>query len=193
MENIVEKIVKLLALSESPNANEAHAAMLKARALMAEHKLRPEDVSRHKAGKVVKRTIGIFCSKTADVWAVRLNQLVAAHYCCVGYRHQPMNAIQVELGLIGLSEDFDICERIAKYAYDSVKSRCREVERFGGIVGMSADEIRDVCNSYGWGFYAGLADAYDRQECEHQEWGLALAVPRSVNNVADGLESASYA
>ena len=34
-----EKIRKLLALAESPNEHEARAALLKARQLMAEHKL----------------------------------------------------------------------------------------------------------------------------------------------------------
>lgn len=46
--NIKDKIAKLLALAESPNENEAKAALLKARELMAEHKLRPEDVKRPK-------------------------------------------------------------------------------------------------------------------------------------------------
>lgn len=42
--NIKDKIAKLLALAESPNENEAKAALLKARELMAEHKLRPEEM-----------------------------------------------------------------------------------------------------------------------------------------------------
>ena len=35
--NIKERIAKLLALAESPNENEAKAALLKARALMVQH------------------------------------------------------------------------------------------------------------------------------------------------------------
>ena len=46
--NIKGKIAKLLALAESPNENEAKAALLKARELMAEHKLRPETSKRPK-------------------------------------------------------------------------------------------------------------------------------------------------
>ena len=38
-----DKIRKLLALAESPEEAEARAALLKARKLMAEHKLREED------------------------------------------------------------------------------------------------------------------------------------------------------
>lgn len=44
--NIKDKIAKLLALAESPNENEARAALLKARELMAEHKLRPEEIKK---------------------------------------------------------------------------------------------------------------------------------------------------
>lgn len=39
-----EKIRKLLALAESPNENEAKLALLKARQLMAEHKLSEAEV-----------------------------------------------------------------------------------------------------------------------------------------------------
>ena len=191
-ENIVEKITKLLALSESPNENEARAAMLKARQLMAEHKLRPEDVTAKKSETVVKRTIGIFCTKMTDTWAVRLNQLVAGHYCCIGYRHRVAGEKKVELGLIGLSEDFAICERIAKYAHESVKSRCNDLKRLGRKSGMNGPDIREACNSYGWGFCAGLAEAYDRQTREHQEWGLVLSVPKPVNDAAGVMNSATF-
>nr|DAZ56609.1 MAG TPA: Protein of unknown function (DUF2786) [Caudoviricetes sp.] len=46
--NIKERIAKLLALAESPNENEAKAALLKARALMVQHKLRPEECTAKK-------------------------------------------------------------------------------------------------------------------------------------------------
>lgn len=56
--NIKDKIAKLLALAESPNENEAKAALLKARELMAEHKLRPEDVKKAKKEKVIRKVLG---------------------------------------------------------------------------------------------------------------------------------------
>ena len=48
MNNIKDKIAKLLALAESPNENEAQAALLKARELMAQHKLRPEECQKNR-------------------------------------------------------------------------------------------------------------------------------------------------
>lgn len=60
--NIKDKIAKLLALAESPNENEAKAALLKARELMAEHKLRPEDVKKAKKEKVIRKVLDITCT-----------------------------------------------------------------------------------------------------------------------------------
>ena len=67
--NIKDKIAKLLALAESPNENEAKAALLKARELMAEHKLRPEDVKKAKKEKVIRKVLDITCTAMTNPWA----------------------------------------------------------------------------------------------------------------------------
>ena len=53
MSTITEKIARLLALAESPYEAEAQAALLRARRLMAEHKLRPEDITPQAAKRVI--------------------------------------------------------------------------------------------------------------------------------------------
>ena len=53
-----EKIRKLLALAESPNEHEARAALLKARQLMAEHKLTEtelKDVEKQQVKDVLRK------------------------------------------------------------------------------------------------------------------------------------------
>ena len=193
MDNIKNKIVKLLALSESSNANEAKAALLKARELMAEHKLNLTDVVPEKQ-PVVRATIGIFCTKMTDQWAVYLNKIVAEHYCCVAYRHiHHKGDKRAELGLIGLKDDFEICKRIMLYAFESIQSRCTEFKRNGKKNGDSGRDIRSRCNAYGWGFCAGLSDAYDRQDETHQEWRLALVPPKEVRDVVNGMTSSTFA
>lgn len=84
--NIKDKIAKLLALAESPNENEAKAALLKARELMAEHKLRPEDVKKAKKEKVIRKVLDITCTAMTNPWAASLSAVVAEHYCCRAYR-----------------------------------------------------------------------------------------------------------
>ena len=63
MSTITEKIARLLALAESPYEAEAQAALLRARRLMAEHKLRPEDITPQETKRVIKECVGISSTK----------------------------------------------------------------------------------------------------------------------------------
>lgn len=82
MSKITEKIAKLLALAESPYEEEAKAALLQARRLMAEHKLMPEDIEPQENKKVIQECVGVTCTKLSSPWTVYLSTLIAAHYCC---------------------------------------------------------------------------------------------------------------
>ena len=66
MSKITEKIAKLLALAESPYEEEAKAALLQARRLMAEHKLMPEDIEPQENKKVVQECVGVTCTKLSS-------------------------------------------------------------------------------------------------------------------------------
>ena len=193
MDNIKDKIAKLLALAESPNENEAKAALLKARALMAEHKLRPEEVREQDSQAVIRRTIGIHCTKMTDAWATTLNAVIAEHYCCVSFRSHLRGQKSVELGLVGLKDDFAVCEQAVRYAYDSVKSRCKQLNAEHKKEGWPGSEIRQLCNAYGWGFCSGLKKAFEAQEQEHQEWGLVMVVPKAVRDNAADLKPVIFA
>lgn len=70
--NIKDKIAKLLALAESPNENEARAALLKARELMAEHKLRPEEIEKAEKAKVIRDVLDVTCTSMTNPWACSL-------------------------------------------------------------------------------------------------------------------------
>lgn len=86
MSKITEKIAKLLALAESPYEEEAKAALLQARRLMAEHKLMPEDIEPQENKRVIQECVGVTCTKLSSPWTVYLSTLIAAHYCCRPYR-----------------------------------------------------------------------------------------------------------
>lgn len=62
-----DKIRKLLALAKSPEPEEAKFALLKARKLMAEHKLSERDLEERNT-TVIKRAIGETFSKKANSW-----------------------------------------------------------------------------------------------------------------------------
>lgn len=186
MSAIKDKIAKLLALSNSPNEKEAQAALLKARELMARHKLRPEDCQEGTDAKVVVKTIGVECTKLSDPWAVTLGGIIGKRYCCRAYRSHARGAKKVMVGFAGLEDDFELCRRIYMYAYDCIKSRCRRIQAQQRD-SCSGKEIREMCNAYGLGFCYGLEAAFQEQEQEHQEWGLVLAVPQAVNDAMSGM------
>ena len=181
MSAIKEKIIKLLALAASPNEKEAQAALLKARELMAKHKLTAEEFREGQTVKVIRQAVGVECTKQTNPWAVSLGGIISKRYCCQVYRQHAKGAKKVTVGFVGLEDDFEVCRRIFLYAYQCVEARCKRIrarERDRG-----SKEVREMCNAYGWGFCYGLEAAFQEQEKEHQEWGLVLAVPQAVEDV----------
>ncbi len=179
MADIKDKIAKLLALSGSPNEHEAKAALMKARALMAEHKLLPEECTKSASKQVVAEGIGVYCTTMTSPWITDLSAEIARRYCCCAIRTKVYHAKKVEIGLVGLKEDFDICKRILLYAIESVNSFIKQE------IKHNADDPRGTyrkkCNAYGYGFVAGLRVAFQKQEEANQEWGLVMVVPKEVN------------
>lgn len=127
MSKITEKIAKLLALAESPYEEEAKAALLQARRLMAEHKLMPEDIEPQENKKMVQECVGVTCTKLSSPWTVYLSSLIAAHYCCRPYRSHAHGSKVSEIGFIGMEDDFKLCKLAFLYAYDCIASRCRQI------------------------------------------------------------------
>jgi len=186
MSAVKDKIAKLLALATSPNEKEAKEALLKARELMAKHKLRPEECQEAQNVKVVNQTIGVECTKMTDPWVMNLGVIIGDRYCCKTFRRHTKRAKKVMLGFIGLEDDFEVCRRVFTYAYDYIKGRCRDI-RLAYQDWNTATELREMCNAYGWGFCRGLDAAFQEQEKNHQEWGLALVIPQAVEDAAGQL------
>lgn len=187
MKDIKNKIAKLLALADSPNENEARAALLKARELMAEYKLRPEEVSLGERSRVIRQTVGITCTKLTNPWAVTLSVLIANHYCCRAYMSHVRKKKTTTIGFIGLEDDFDVCSRIFQYAFSFVEGRCKEIRSSYKDFSRPA-ELRQYTKAYGDGFCTGLAEAFREQTQHHSEWGLALITPQPVLEAASDLK-----
>lgn len=81
-----DKIRKLLALAESPNEHEAKAALLKARELMAEHKLTEVGLKDVEKQPVENILTDITCSKRRNPWVIRLSVVIGENYCCKSYK-----------------------------------------------------------------------------------------------------------
>lgn len=186
--DIKEKIAKLLALADSPNEHEAKAALLKARELMVNHKLRPDEVEQQKSEKVIRQTIDITCTKLTNSWVTRLAAVIASHYCCKSYRNHYKYEKKITIGFIGLENDFEICVRIFRYAYDCVMSECKTLRKKYKDL-YSAAVLRQITNAYGDGFCSGLLDGFQEQERAHeQEWGLVLQTPKEVMDIVTSMK-----
>lgn len=183
--NYKAKIKKLLALAESPVEAEAQAALLKARELMAKHKLLEYDLKDVGNQKVKDIELEVTCSKRRNPWIVNLSGVIAENYCCKGYRrHSPGSQTQ-RIGFIGFEDDVEICTVVFKYAVDCVLTKIKEIKKEYKQQGLQADYIRKMCDSYGYGFVSGTDKAFKRQQEEkQQEWGLVLVTPKEVQEAS---------
>lgn len=177
-----EKIRKLLSLASYDNENEAKAALLKAKELMAEHKLTEADLQEMKNKKVVDQRTEIEFTMQSEAWLPRLADVISENYCCNWYRNRKWNARKGVVCLIGLEGDIDICKIVLEYAVDSARTRIRKMKRSLKKDGYSASRIKGMCFSYGEGFSAGVDISYKEQSKKHQEWGLVLVKPVEVDD-----------
>lgn len=175
---IREKIAHLLALAESPEPAEAKAALLRARELMAKHKLRPEECVEAKSEKVIRETLGVTCTAMTNPWTCALSAVIAEHYCCQAFRSRVGGMKTVTVGMVGLEDDFEIAKRIFLYAHDCALSAIKHNIKKDPL--DPPGTYRERCNAYGWGFVSGVDAAFREQEEDHKDWGLVLVVPQAV-------------
>ena len=180
MNNIKDKIAKLLALADSPNEHEAREALLKARKLMAKHKLAEAECVKTENTQVIKELVGVSCTAMTNPWLLPLSAIIAKSYCCKAYNTRHKGGRIYNIGFAGLEDDFEICKRIFLYAYDCVLSFFNTNIRRDPH--ESASIYREKCNAYGFGFMHGVQKAFESQQEQHQEWGLVMAVPQAVED-----------
>lgn len=184
--NVKDKIAKLLALSASPYEAEARAALLKARKLMAEHKLELSDIE-EKQAQVVKISTGLWFGPRRNVWIGHLCRVIAANNCCRIYVQRPKSKQNQEVMIAGFSDDAEICKEICNYAVDCVLSRCQAIKR--SLKNNSLQLRNSQCNGYALGFIQGVEDAYAQQTEDSPEYGLVLVVPKEVNDPLAGMRA----
>lgn len=176
-----EKIKKLLALAQSPNEHEAKAALLKAKKLMAEHKLSEldvQDVEKQEVRDVI--VDGIQASTRFNPWIVQLSAIIGRNYCCKAYRQKNYGKQLNSIGFVGLEDDVEICVQVFRYAVDSVMSKLKEIKKENDL--YSARYRKQLCDSYGYGFALGVGKAFEKQAEENAEqgWGLVMVMPQEV-------------
>jgi len=186
-----DKIKKLLALAQSPEEEEAKLALLKARELMAKHKLTEAELDETKSQAVKDLRTDITCSSRRDPWIIGLSAIIGENYCCKGYRTYKSGRQTQYIGFIGLEDDVEVCETIFRYAVDCIRAGIKVVkkENKGYYVGY----IKQQCDSYGYGFVRGIQTAIKKQDEEkREEWGLVLTMPKEVQESAQKLSKQPF-
>lgn len=189
--NHKERIRKILALAESPNEHEAKAALLKARQLMAEHKLSESGIRDTGKSNVLKVDSGLTCSKRRFPWMVTLAAVIGENFCCKSFRSHWKGKQTYTVGFIGFEEDVNMCVEILRYAVDCIQSWIKRLrcERSN----FSSDQLKRLCDSYGYGFAFGIEKAFSMQQQMHvEEWGLVLAVPKEVEEACSGMRKTDF-
>lgn len=184
MADIKDKIKKLLALAQSPNENEAKAALLKARELMAKHKMSDIDFEEQEQ-KLVHETIQSikWTTDSGNIWMTDLCKVITDNYCCVAAWSHVKGTRTHTLVISGMSDDVQICKEVVKYAIGFVLNEIKIWERKNHI------DHKVASASYAKGFINGLAEAFAEQEESHPEWGLVVVKPEEVKKYEDGLGS----
>lgn len=186
-----DKIRKLLALAQSPNEHEARSALLKARQLMAEHKLTESELGDPAKQEVKDVLTDITCSKRRNPWIINLSAVIGENYCCKAYRTHKYGRQTQFVGFIGFEDDVEICTAIFKYAVDCVLSGIERVKEQNA--GYFQSYIKRCCDGYGYGFVVGCSEAFDRQkQTDESEWGLVLVIPKEVEEAAQHIGYASF-
>lgn len=184
MENIKDKIKKLLSLAESPNENEAKAAMLKAKELMAKNKLTDTDLKKE------SELVHLLCDSvqwTTDsgkVWMTDVCKLIADNYLCSASWRSKKGGRTYTLMITGFRDDAELCKEVVKYAIGFMDGQIKIQQRRRRDMNPKA-----VASSYAQGFILGLELAFEEQKDEHPEWGLVVVKPQEVTDHEKNLGS----
>ncbi|MBO5669326.1 MAG: DUF2786 domain-containing protein, partial [Candidatus Methanomethylophilaceae archaeon] len=88
-QDALDKIRKCLALSESPNENEARAALMMDRKLMATYKIGESELESAEEDRTpITRISSITYTTLRDNWIPSLIRLISERFCCRGYTHR---------------------------------------------------------------------------------------------------------
>lgn len=174
---ITEKIEKLLALSESDNEHEAKSAMLKARELMARHKISGDQV--RSSGSKERPVIYLSAGPFRDKWIGMIATLIAENFCCRCIETRRSDK-KFRLRFYGYEEDAEICMNIFRHAVKTVRTRFLTLHAIYREAGKEFGENEKW--NYVIGFCHGLEKNFEEQKKQSQAFALALAVPKAVDD-----------
>ena len=185
IEIIKRKICSCLALSGSPNENEAQTALKMARKLMAMYKIAEKDLDKIPT-MVETRTTDITYSKERDPWIRHVLKTICNRYCCEYYTSRYYRKRTRQIEFVGYADDLSVCIRAFEFTVYTIRQNIasRHLDREDG-------------KDYALGFVVGLDTAYKQQEAEERqnsmntngssEFSLVMTVPKEVTDVLENI------
>lgn len=186
MADIKEKIKKLLALGQSTNENEARSALLKAKELMAKHKMDESEFEDVKKAELVHKTLDSvqWTTDSGKIWMVDLCKVIAENYLCATAWSTRRGTRTHVLEITGFEDDVELCAQVTEYIMGFIENTSRRLTR-----GQESRSAQSTLSSYAKGFTMGLELAFEEQKDEHPEWGLVVVKPQEVQDFENGLKS----
>lgn len=186
-EKTLNKIRRLLALSNSPNEHEAESAILKAQQLMIENGLsmqqigiesqQNKEVAREKAKTYAR--IPWYCN--------RLSAIIANNFRC--YSITSSKGRERSITFVGLKNDAEIAKEVYLFATDFLKHKRDWLSKELRKQSNNTKVINSVINDYLDGFMDGLSNKFAEQVKE-QEWGLVLVKDEEVEKAVQDIKDA---
>lgn len=191
MSELRDRIRKLLAMADSNSEHEAKIAMMKARKLMAEHKVTFSDINENDAGRIITKATKHFATKAKGFWMMSLAVTIANKYCCEAISERIKYARWYHIQFMGYQKDVEICEDVFEFAIGFVENKLKAITERLQRRGESAKAIRQVCNGYGYGFAFGVAKAFSRQDAEDRQVALVLSKPKELQDATEAMPEVS--
>ena len=202
-----EKIRKLLALAQDKcNENEAEAALLAARKLMAQYKLTDNDLEEGKPHELREVTYeGQTFSGLKNTWMITLAKTMAEYHCCYACMNSTKGSTVHEVVFAGLDDDPEIVMTLFDYAVQHIQNAA---DIYRKRVLWNITDIREKNNaarsfeqSYADGFREGIRAKYELQNLETANEGqdgeqvttaLVMVQPKEVTDWAQNLNRVSF-
>lgn len=182
MENIEEKIKKLLRLAKSDNEYEAKLAIVRARELMAKYKLEVEEFDDDDKQEVVDVVTDWYFTDYKDGYRHYLADALAENYCCITYLSREKGSKCMFVAFRGYENDMKILCDVFKFADDCIRSWFFD-KKHNALKGYNNKILNAIKNEYGIGFSEGLKSLLEEQHKQkEQEWGLVMVVPKEARD-----------
>lgn len=176
---IIEKIKKLLAMSEGGTKYEKETAYFQAQRLLAKYHIQMNEVEKETKEEVL--TICLYEYNVKNRLYARLQTIIARNFRCEEYVSYSSKSF-ISPVFLGFKTDIEIAVEVFKSAYNYAKNEAsrlssKEYYRTGESTGVRGDFIA--------GFITGLEIGFEEQIQKSKETALMIVVPKEVNEAME--------